>query len=126
MVDERFINQFQDGKITKFKPYSKYPACYKDIAFWITDEFKDNDFFELVRSLAGDLVENVKIVDEFVHPKTKRKSKCFRILYRSMDRSLTNAEVDEIQFKLRDIVPNKLNVELRWQFDWLVKFAVVQ
>lgn len=113
MVDERFINQFQDGKITKFKPYSKYPACYKDIAFWITDEFKDNDFFELVRSLAGDLVENVKIVDEFVHPKTKRKSKCFRILYRSMDRSLTNAEVDEIQFKLRDIVPNKLNVELR-------------
>ena len=45
--DARFINQFKPGQIPKFKPYSKYPACYKDIAFWLNDtsSFNENDFF---------------------------------------------------------------------------------
>lgn len=33
--DKRFLRQFSPGKITKFEPFSKYPPCYKDIAFWI-------------------------------------------------------------------------------------------
>ncbi len=31
----RFLSQFREGEITKFQPFSKYPPCYKDIAFWI-------------------------------------------------------------------------------------------
>lgn len=27
--DPRFLSQFSDGKIKKFVPFSKYPACYK-------------------------------------------------------------------------------------------------
>jgi phenylalanyl-tRNA synthetase alpha chain len=27
--DPRFINQFKDGSIQKFVPFSKYPSCYK-------------------------------------------------------------------------------------------------
>lgn len=112
-LDPRFYSQFKSGQITKFKPYSKYPACYKDIAFWIPEDYVENDFYELVRELAGDLVEDVKVVDTFEHPKTKRISKCYRINYRHMDRNLTNEEIDVIQFKLRDEVKNRLKVELR-------------
>jgi phenylalanyl-tRNA synthetase alpha chain len=39
----------------------------------------------------------ITLVDEFVHPKTGRQSKCFRFNYRSMDRSLTNNEIDALQ-----------------------------
>jgi phenylalanyl-tRNA synthetase beta subunit len=39
----------------------------------------------------------VELIDEFVHPKTGRGSKCFRVNYRSMERSLTNEEVDVLQ-----------------------------
>ena len=95
--DPRFINQFKAGEITKFKSYSKYPVCYKDIAFWLADpeEFNENDFFQLVRQVSGDLAETVELIDEFTHPKTQRKSLCFRINYRHMDRSLTNEEIDK-------------------------------
>jgi hypothetical protein len=31
----RFLGQFKDGTISKFQPYSKFPPCYKDIAFWL-------------------------------------------------------------------------------------------
>ena len=113
--DSRFHEQFETGKIIKFRPYSKYPPCLKDISFWTpTDgKFHDNDINEVLRGVAGDLVENVELIDEFTHPKTKRLSKCFRIRYRSMDRSLTNAEIDSLQEKVRSQATKQLGVELR-------------
>ena len=111
--DPRFLNQFKAGQITKFKSYSKFPVCYKDIAFWLDEDFNENDFFQLVRGVSGDLAESVELIDEFVHPKTQRRSNCFRINYRHMDRSLTNEEIDKYQFELRDRVANELKCELR-------------
>ena len=102
--DERFLKQFKEGEITKFKPYSKYPVCYKDITFWIPDDFSENDFMQVVREVASDLVETVELLDEFKHPKHNRTSQCFRINYRHMDRNLTNEEVDAFQVKLREEV----------------------
>jgi phenylalanyl-tRNA synthetase alpha chain len=58
-------------------------------------------------------VEEVVLTDEFTHPKTGKTSNCFRINYRSMDRSLTNEEVNALQEKVREALPEKLGVELR-------------
>lgn len=61
--DERFIDQFTPGKINKFVPFSKFPPCIKDISFWLPEgEWHENDFCELIRGEAGDLVENVQLV----------------------------------------------------------------
>ncbi|GBG29786.1 Phenylalanine--tRNA ligase, mitochondrial [Hondaea fermentalgiana] len=111
--DPRFHEQFQDGKITDFKPYSKYPACLKDISFWLSPDFHENDFFAVVREIGGDLIERVELIDEFTHPKTQRVSNCFRITFRHMDRSLTNEEIDKIQEVIRESTANQLGVELR-------------
>jgi len=63
-TDERFISQFQHNKITAFQPYSKYPACFKDVSFWVPQgrPVHENDFCDLVRDAAGDWVENVQRV----------------------------------------------------------------
>lgn len=37
--DERFIDQFQKDKITEFVPFSKYPSCFKDISFYVPENF---------------------------------------------------------------------------------------
>mmetsp|Transcript_33538 Transcript_33538/g.99935 ORF Transcript_33538/g.99935 Transcript_33538/m.99935 type:complete len:433 (-) Transcript_33538:452-1750(-) len=100
--DERFSSQFKAGDITTFEPYSKYPPVFKDIAFWTPEGYVENDFFELARGVAGDLVERIECTDEFTNPKTGKSSKCYRIAYRSMDRSLTNEEINELQDNLRD------------------------
>ena len=63
--DERFINQFKNGIDVKFKPFSKYPPTYKDISFWINESFSPNDLFEVIRSTAGDIVEEVHIHKKF-------------------------------------------------------------
>ncbi|RAH39879.1 phenylalanine--tRNA ligase [Aspergillus brunneoviolaceus CBS 621.78] len=124
--DKRFLSQFKAGQITRFKPFSKYPACYKDVAFWLPPgaasggsaaggamPVHENDIMELVRGVAGDLVEDVRLVDEFTHPKTKRKSMCYRINYRSLERTLTNAETNDLHEKLRQELVGQLGVDLR-------------
>ncbi|KAF3224990.1 Phenylalanyl-trna synthetase [Orbilia oligospora] len=130
-ADERFKGQFREGVVKRFEPFSKYPQCFKDVAFWVGEErgagaaggaggvegkgveFHENDFMELVRGVGGDLVEDVKLIDEFTHPKTGRKSMCYRINYRSLERTLTNEEVDELQAKVRSQLEEKMGVQLR-------------
>ena len=114
--DERFSKQFTKGTISTFKPYSKYPGIKRDVAFWIPKEIEAvhvNEVMEIVRTYGGDLIENVTCIDEFVHPKTGRKSQCYRINYQSMDRNLTNEEINEIQQKVEGDLVNYFGVELR-------------
>lgn len=37
----------------------QFPPCYKDMSFWINDKFTENNLCEVVRGIAGDLVEEV-------------------------------------------------------------------
>ncbi|XP_061338338.1 phenylalanine--tRNA ligase, chloroplastic/mitochondrial isoform X2 [Gastrolobium bilobum] len=111
--DERFTSQFSKGLLgVKFKPFSKYPPCYKDISFWISESFTENNLCEVVRGIAGDLVEEVQLIDNFTNKKGMT-SHCYRIAYRSMERSLTDDEINDLQWKVREQVQNKLNVVIR-------------
>ncbi|SMN20361.1 similar to Saccharomyces cerevisiae YPR047W MSF1 Mitochondrial phenylalanyl-tRNA synthetase [Maudiozyma saulgeensis] len=117
--DNRFISQFTDGSINTFKPYSKYPGSTRDVAFWLADSSKDsieiheNDLMEIVRNAAGSLVESVKLIDRFQNPKTNKTSLCYRINYQSMDRNITNDEVNQIQKQVETELVDKYHVSLR-------------
>ena len=116
-TDERFLSQFRGcgDEIRRFVPYSKYPLCYKDVSFWLPDPaegFHRNNVFEVIRSVAGDLVERVQLFDEFTN-KQGRVSQAYRIDYRHFDRSLTNEEVDLVQSKVRAALVETLGVQLR-------------
>jgi phenylalanyl-tRNA synthetase alpha chain len=118
--EPRFLEQFAGASAApgappvRFRPYSKYPPCFKDITFWLPEgRYSDNDFFECVREAGGDLVERCELLDTFTHPKTARVSKCFRVHYRHMGRSLLNEEVDAIQTEVRARVASTLGATLR-------------
>jgi len=113
--DRRFLSQFEQDENATFKPFSKYPPTIRSVSFWIPDgeEFSSNDLYEVVRSVADDVVEEMELVDEFKHPKTQRTSLCYTITFRAMDRTLTDDEVNEMERKIRDKVITDLNVELR-------------
>ncbi|XP_072929129.1 phenylalanine--tRNA ligase, mitochondrial isoform X1 [Hemitrygon akajei] len=116
--DERFFKQFQvthiDQKVT-FQPFSKYPPLVNDISFWIPrDGYEENDFYDLVRNIGGDLVEKVSLIDRFRHPKTEKISHCYRITYRHMERTLTQEEVCTIHRAIEKGTVEKLGVEGRY------------
>lgn len=126
--DERFISQFRDIKnINRFKPFSRHPGCHKDVSFWLRSSsnsaggglrssaqaFHENDVMEVVREVGGDLVEDVRLVDEFQHPSSGRKSLCYRINYRSLERTLRNREANELHERVKGDLVKKLGVEIR-------------
>ncbi|KAG8426120.1 phenylalanyl-tRNA synthetase alpha subunit, mitochondrial [Metarhizium acridum] len=126
--DQRFLSQFTGvsdnlDKLKRFAPFSKYPPCPKDVSFWLAStspaggntkgNFHENDVMEIVRNVAGDVVEDVRLIDEFVHPKTGRKSMAYRIVYRSLERTLTNEEANSFHKGVREALVRELGVELR-------------
>ena len=126
--DQRFLSQFTSiDNINTYVPFSKHPACYKDVSFWLRDssssangrlgvlaqDFHENDLMEIVRDIGGDLVEDVTLTDDFLHPLTGRKSLCYRINYRSLERTLRNEEANQLQRKVEKQLIEKLGVELR-------------
>ena len=111
-TDQRFLSQFKPGMITPFQPFSEHPPCLKDISFWLPAEgYEENGFFEVARNVAGDLVEEIKKIDVF--EKDGRTSHTYRITYRSMERVLTNDEVNELHEKVRMATKRCCFVELR-------------
>ncbi|KAF1917015.1 hypothetical protein BDU57DRAFT_557105 [Ampelomyces quisqualis] len=131
--DTRFLSQFSESQpIKRFVPFSKYPACLKDVSFWLRSSssaaggaspihppaplqsaFHENDVMEIAREVCGDLVEDVHLTDDFTHPKTGRKSLCYRINYRSLERTLTNRQTNELHERLGALLVDRLGVELR-------------
>ncbi|XP_059736226.1 phenylalanine--tRNA ligase, mitochondrial isoform X8 [Bos taurus] len=116
--DERFLKQFRvpdiNQKVT-FQPLSKYPAVINDISFWLPREnYTENDFYDLVRTIGGDLVEKVDLIDKFEHPKTHRTSHCYRITYRHMERTLSQREVGGIHQAVQEAAVRQLGVEGRF------------
>lgn len=53
------------------------------------------------------------MMDLYQNKKTMRESRCYRIFYRSFERTLENVEIDEIQEVLREALVKKLSLELR-------------
>lgn len=119
-VDPRFTGQFargdQDGPEappTKFTPFSKYPPICRDISFFMDPAgFHASSLYELVRNVGGDLVESVRLVDEYQRGGSGH-SQCYRIVYRSMERTLTDEEVNTLQASLRERIVAELQVDLR-------------
>ena len=112
--DERIRKQLKLGQ--EYKEVSKYPPITRDISFVVGKDFIPNNYFELIRDLGGDLVEQVELVDKYEDSKKfgpDKVSYTYRIVYRSMDRTLKSGEVDEIQNKIYKQTSEQFGAELR-------------
>lgn len=98
----------------EFKPISVFPQLINDISFWLPSDGKycENDFYDLVRTLGDDLVEQIELIDDYTN-KQGRRSNCFRIVYRSNERTLTQNEVSLINQKIAQESIKLLGVEIR-------------
>ncbi len=102
--DERVKKQLTLGQ--KFKEVSKYPAIVRDISFLVDKAgFAPNNYFDLVRDVIGDMAEEMALIDEYENAAKfgeGKKSYAYRITYRSLDRTLTDEEVNDLHKKLEE------------------------
>ena len=113
--DPRITSQFKDIN-SQYKEVSKYPEISRDISFVIDKNTSLNNYYEIVRDCADNLIEEVKLLDSYEDKKKfgkDKKSYTFRIIYRSPERTLTSQEVNKIQEEIRKETKQNLNVILR-------------
>jgi len=113
--DSRITEQFKDIN-SKYKEVSKYPETSRDISFIIDKNINLNNYYEIVRDFDENLIEEVKLVDEFENEEKfgkDKKSYTFRIVYRSPERTLTSEEINIIQEKIREKTKQDLSAILR-------------
>ncbi|CAH8864351.1 unnamed protein product [Trichobilharzia szidati] len=130
--DEGFLNQFRTDDIhapIKYKPVSIFPPCILDLSFWLnksdilpsspgpdgSDNVKviERNIFDIVRSEAGDLIEQIRLVDSYTDSKTGRQSLCYRFIYRDQHKTLTMDEVRPLHEAIGQVLADKLNLSIR-------------
>ena len=113
--DPRITSQFKDLN-SRFREISKYPMTYRDISFVVDKKTSLNNYYEIIRDCAGDLVEEVSLLDKYENKEKfgeNNISYTFHIVYRSNERTLTNDEVDKIQALIETRTKQELNAIVR-------------
>jgi len=103
-TDSRITSQFTDIN-SKYKEVSKYPPITRDISFIIDKSVNLNNYYELVRDQAENVIEEVKLTDEYENNEkfgADKKSYTFHIVYRSLEKTLTDDEVNAIHDKITE------------------------
>ncbi len=112
--DERVKKQLKLGH--KFKEVSKFPPITRDISFIVDKSFVPNNYFDLIRDLGGDLVEQVELLDKYENADKfgpDKVSYTYRIIYRSIERTLQTSEIDPIQQQIYDQTKRQFRAEVR-------------
>ena len=113
-TDERVKKQLKLGN--KFKEVSKYPPITRDISFIVSNDFMPNDYFDLIRDIGGDLVEEVALLDKYENKEKFGEGKVsytYRIVYRSNERTLTTEEIEPLQGKITEETKKQFAAEVR-------------
>src|SRR3989344_3635319 len=112
--DPRVIKQLKLGNIVVVP--SPYPPITRDISFVVNKDFAPNNYFDLIRDIGGDLVEQVELLDKYEDEKKfgpEKISYTYRVVYRSPERTLQTEEIEPLQTKLYQETKTQFNAELR-------------
>ncbi|WP_414543258.1 phenylalanine--tRNA ligase subunit beta [Nostoc sp. CCY0012] len=104
-----------DMLVPTFHPYSTYPASDRDIAFFAPVNISVADIEKSINKAGKGLLESVELFDEYRGENVPQgqRSLAFRLIYRSSDRTLTEAEVEPVHNKVREALVEKFGVNLR-------------
>jgi phenylalanyl-tRNA synthetase beta subunit len=87
-----------------YKPFSMYPFVSRDISMWIVDTDQARGIISALFAEHGaGLLLRVQLLDQFIN-KEGRQSLAFRLIFQSMERTLTDDEVNAIMENITSAV----------------------
>ncbi len=101
--------------VPPYQTFSTYPASDRDIAFFAPLTVSLAELQKSMRQAAGDLLADVRLFDEYRGQNVPdgQRSLAMRLVYRAIDRTLKDEDIEPAHQKVRDILVDKFQVTLR-------------
>lgn len=99
----------------EYSPIPKHPAVLRDVSILVDMTVKASHILNIIQRVGGNLVEDVDLFDYYEGenlPESK-KSLAFHIIYRHPDRTLSDAEVDQVHKKIEKALKKELKAQIR-------------
>jgi phenylalanyl-tRNA synthetase beta chain len=99
----------------RYQPFSKFPYTEKDLAIVVEKNISSADIRKVISEAGGNLLTFVEVFDVYAGEsieKTK-KSLAFRLRFQSLERTLTDSEINILFNKIIRATAEKLNARLR-------------
>ncbi|TYQ27611.1 phenylalanine--tRNA ligase subunit beta [Pseudanabaena sp. UWO311] len=109
------LDAMMKKSIPTFHPFSTYPSSDRDIAFFAPLKFTVADIQRSITHVGGELLDSVTLFDQYIGKGVPEGSRslAFRLVYRASDRTLTDADINPIHQKVRDLLEEKFQATLR-------------
>jgi phenylalanyl-tRNA synthetase beta chain len=98
-----------------FQPFSTFPASDRDLAFFVPIKVSVAELMRVITKAGGSLLDSIELFDEYrgEHVPEGQRSLAFRLLYRALDRTLTETDIEPVHQQVRDALIEKFGVSLR-------------
>ncbi|MFM7885573.1 MAG: phenylalanine--tRNA ligase subunit beta, partial [Pseudanabaena sp.] len=109
------LDAMMKKSIPTFQPFSTYPSSDRDIAFFAPLKFNVADIQRSINHVGGELLDSVTLFDQYIGKGVPEGSRslAFRLVYRASDRTLTDADINPVHQKVRDLLEEKFQATLR-------------
>ena len=101
----------------QFMPISKFPGSMRDIAVLLDESVTAQRALDSIKSVKDEIIKDVKLFDVYTGENilSGKKSLAFRILFSAEERTITDAEVDEVFGKIISQLERDLGAVVRQQ-----------
>lgn len=113
-IDISALLEMKKGTV-KYKAISKFPAVNRDLAIVVKEDCFVGDVISEIRDVCGDSLEEVSLFDVYRGEQIEKgyKSLAFSLKFRSVDRTLRDAEIQEATVRMLDRLKEKFGAQLR-------------
>ena len=93
---------------------SRFPATARDVALIVDDAVEAQGVLDFIEGLSQELIGGVEVFDVYKGPPIpeRKKSIAFRFIYQSLERNLTDSEVNSIHDTVSQKVLKEFNAQL--------------
>lgn len=103
------------GAVRRYRSLPRFPESTRDVAFIVGTEIPYGEILTAIEKLDAKLIEKVELFDVYYGRKIPagKRSMALRVRYRSKDRTLLQAEVDDIHSKVISELTSRFSAEVR-------------
>jgi len=106
------LMQYSEGEF-EYEPISPYPSIMRDISLWASDAITVGELFEAISTINVPNLNDVDLADYYPDSQNTRAGVTLRLVFQSLERTLTDAEIDAWMDKIITILSAKKGVVIR-------------